>query len=44
LRCHGKPIKIQKSSLGNRQSEGCRNHFSMWDFLKLALMGQRPGF
>jgi hypothetical protein len=42
LRCHDKPIKIQKSSLGNRQSEGCRNYFFMWDFLKLAPMGRAP--
>ena len=38
LRCHDKPIKIQNSSLGTRQSEGCRNYFFMWDFLKLAPM------
>ncbi|MEY4570257.1 MAG: hypothetical protein RLZZ398_1696 [Verrucomicrobiota bacterium] len=24
------PIKIQKSSLGNRQSKGDRNPFSVW--------------
>jgi hypothetical protein len=43
LRCHDKPIKIQKSSLGNRQSKGRRNLFSVWDFLKLALPDYRPG-
>ncbi len=42
LRCNDNPIKIQKSSLGNRQSEGCRNHCSIWDFLKLALIGLKP--
>ena len=40
LRCHDKPIKIQKSSLGTRQSEGWRNYFLMWDFLKLAPRGE----
>ncbi len=42
LRCHDKPIKIQNSSLGTRQSEGCRNYFLMCDFLKLAPMGRFP--
>jgi hypothetical protein len=30
LKSHDIPIKIQKSSLGNRQSKGDRNPFSVW--------------